>query len=346
MARKIRLHDSSARQQREAEKQHRFSTVERGWGKGLVDHPILNRKMLSPYFWGTWIFLFFFKWLIILLPYPVLMFLGKTLGKLLGNIIPSRKYVLKRNLELAFPDLDEEARRKLRHEILTNSGMAAFETGIAWYWSDRRFLKHVRIDEDELKKAKELAATNCPVLVMTCHFVTLEIMARAYALLIKPGIGVYRPSDHPVWEYAQVKGRLRNNLALVDRRDPRSMIKALMRGYPIWYAPDQDYGRRVSVFAPFFAVKEAATVTGTHDLARVKGCKVQPSFTVREGSYYHLYVREPLKDFPTEDVMADTAYCNRIIEDMIKMAPGQYLWLHRRFKTAPEGQPGRYPKIK
>lgn len=95
-------------------------------------------------------------------------------------------------------------------------------------------------------------------------------MARIYATLITPGIGVYRPSDHPVWEWAQVRGRLRKNLALVDRNDPRSMLKALMKNMPIWYAPDQDYGRRVSTFAPFFAVKEAATVEGTHNLARVK----------------------------------------------------------------------------
>jgi len=170
-------------------------------------------------------------------------------------------------------------------------------------------------------------------------------MARIYANLITPGIGVYRPSDHPVWEWAQVRGRLRKNLALVDRNDPRSMIKALMKNMPIWYAPDQDYGRRVSTFAPFFAVKEAATVEGTHNLARVKNTQVQPAWTIREGSKYHLYVEEPLQNFPTDDALADTTRINHIIEKMILMAPGQYLWLHRRFKTAPNPEENRYPGL-
>ena len=50
---------------------------------------------------------------------------------------------------------------------------------------------------------------------------------------------MYTDLNHPVWEWAQVHGRLRDNIALVDRRDPRSMIKALMRNLPIWYAPDR-----------------------------------------------------------------------------------------------------------
>lgn len=92
---------------------------------------------------------------------------------------------------------------------------------------------HVKVDKKEIEKAKELFKQNSRVLVLTCHFVTLELMARIYAMYVTPGIGIYRSSDHPVIEYLQVKGRLRSNLGLVDRSDPRSMVRALMKGVPI-----------------------------------------------------------------------------------------------------------------
>ena len=119
-----------------------------------------------------------------------------------------------------------------------------------------------------------------------------------------------------------------------------------MKSLPIWYAPDQDYGRKVSIFVPFFAVEKAATVTGVHDLSKIKNTLVQPSWTIRVKDGYRLYVSAPLDNFPTDDEVADTARCNKVIENMIKIAPEQYLWLHRRFKTVPDGEPSRYPEIK
>lgn len=342
---KLKLHDSFHRQEKERLKQRRFSLLGKGWGKGFVSKALFSKKMLHPFFWGAWIVAFFYYLMVVLIPYPVQMFLGRQLGLLIGRIMPSRRYVLTTNLKLAFPDMDDEQRKIMERRILENSGVAIFETGIAWFWSDRRLLRHAHIDEKELQAARELAAQNRPTIVLTAHFVHLEIMARLYALLIKPGIGVYRPSEHPVWEYLQVKGRLRDNLALVSSKDPRSMLKAMMRRVPIWYAPDQDYGSKVSIFAPFFAVEKAATVTGTHDLARFKDTVVQPSWTVRDHGKYILHVLPPLQNYPTEDVYADTVRVNKMLEDMIMTRPDQYLWLHRRFKTRPEGEPERYPEL-
>lgn len=341
MAKKIQLHTSFAKRK----EQHRDIVKERGWGKGLTTGIKFSWRLCYPNFWGSWLAIALLYLIVTLLPYPLILALGRKIGLLMGKFIKGRGYIVERNLKLAFPEMSDAERDKLKIKIFENSGMGVLETGMAWFWSDRRLLKHAFIDEDELKKAKELAESNTRTLVLTCHFVTLELMARIYALMIKPGVGVYRSSDHPVWEFMQVNGRLRCNLALVDRTDPRSMIKALLKGYPIWYAPDQDYGRKVSIFVPFFGVEHAATVTGTRDLAKVKGTVVQPSWTIREKGGYRLYVRDPLTDFPTEDVEGDTRRCNQVIEEMIKLAPEQYLWMHRRFKTAPESEPPRYPDI-
>lgn len=341
MGKKIKLHTSFD----ERRKQHRNIIRERGWGKGVTTGVPFSRRMLYPNFWGTWLAIGLLWLLVTLLPYPVLMRTGRCIGSLMRRFFRSREYVVERNMELAFPEFDPQQRKELVSEVFANAGMGVMETGMAWFWSDNRILKHTSCDEAELEAAKKLAEANTRTLVLTCHFVSLELMARMYALKVKPGIGVYRASDHPVWEYMQVKGRLRSNVALVDRTDPRSIIKALMQGYPIWYAPDQDYGRKASVFVPFFGVDKAASVTGTHDLAKVRGCVVQPSWTIREQGGYRLHIAAPLQDFPTEDAVADTARCNKIIENMIREAPAQYLWMHRRFKTAPEGEPPRYPDI-
>ena len=338
---KIELHTSFEKRA----KAHRKVISTKGWGKGATTGAKFEKYMLLPTFWGSWSAIILLYILVKVLPYKCLLRLGKTIGHFMQKYMRSRRYVLERNIELAFPDMPLNKKQDFIKQVFENSGMALFETGIAWFWSDKKLLKYAHIDPNELKKAQDLASKNTRTLVFTCHFVTLEIMARLYALLIKPGVGVYRASDHPVWEYMQVKGRLRANKALVDRSDPRSMIKALMQGYPIWYAPDQDYGIKASVFVPFFGVKETATVTGTHDLAKVKGCVVQPSWTVRKDDGYHLFVKDPLDNFPTEDEVFDTKRCNEILQTMINTAPEQYLWMHRRFKTAPEGAPSRYPDI-
>ena len=83
-----------------------------------------------------------------------------------------------------------------------------------------------------------------------------------------PGVGVYRPNDNPVLDWLQIKGRLRSNKDMLNRKDLRGMLKALRKGETIWYAPDHDYGRKNAVFVPFFAVKEAATTTGSYYLLK------------------------------------------------------------------------------
>ncbi len=347
MPKKIKLHGTYDQKIADEKKKRRINTVKQGWGKGLVEKPTLTLPMLHPYFWKDWIAVMLYWLLTVCLPYGVQMKLGSGLGYLIKKLLKSRTYVLKRNLQLAFPQQTDKQREELTSKVLCNAGKAVFETGIAWFWSERRLLKHACIAPEDLEIARQAAATGYPIIVMTCHMFTLEIMARLFALLIKPGVGVYRPSDHPVWEYTQVKGRLRTNLALVNHKDPKSIIRTLMQGHTIWYAPDQDYGERAAVFVPFFGVNKAATVTGTHDLARIKNAIVLPSFTYRRGDQYVLRVLRPLDNFPTQDALADTLRCNQILEQMIGEAPDQYLWLHRRFKTTPpeEDPQERYPEI-
>ncbi len=301
--------------------------------------PHVTAEMLKPRYWPLWLLSFVMR-LFVLLPYPVFMILGRMLGRLAMYIQPRRKRITEQNFRLAFPDMGDDEIRRLTNEHFANCGMGIFETAMAWYWPEWRMKKLVHIDETELKKARELAESGKGIVVLTCHFVTLELMARIYGTNIKRGVGVYRPNDNPVMEYMQVKGRIRSNLYLVDRKEVRPVVKALLKGLPIWYAPDQDYGKKLPhVFAPFFAVKDAGTVTGTAGFAKVRNTVVQPSYTIRLPKFkgYRLAVKDPLENFPTGDDVADATACNKVIEAMISEALPQYMWLHRRFKTTPDG---------
>ena len=305
----------------------------------LVLSPRLTPSLLHPRYWLTWLGLGLL-WLVVQLPYPWLMALGRTLGHLAQRLLKRRVAIARRNLQLAFPHLSAEEQAVLLRRNFESVGCAIFETGMAWFWPDRRIRALMQVEGEEHVRAAVAAGEG--MLLLSCHLLTLELNARMFGLL-RPGIGVYRPNTQPVLEYAQVRGRTRSNKALVDRKDIKGMIKALRQGEALWYAPDHDYGRHASVFVPFFAVEQTATVTGTATLARVKNARVLPCYTLRlpKGGY-QLVIGAPLENYPCGDELQDARRSNEVVEEAVRRAPEQYMWLHRRFKTRPEGQPSLY----
>ena len=299
----------------------------------------ITPAMWHPRYWANWLGVALL-WLVVQLPYGWQMALGRRLGRLAMLLLKRRVQIARRNLELAFPDLSAQAREQLVVRNFESVGCAVLETGIAWFWPDSRVRTIMAVEGEEHVRAA--VANGQGMLLLSCHFLTLELNARMFGLL-RPGIGVYRPNTNPVLEYAQVRGRTRSNKALVDRKDIKGMIKALRQGEALWYAPDHDYGRHASVFAPFFAVEQTATITGTATLARVKNCVVLPCYNLRlpQGGY-RLVIGAPLENYPTGDERQDASRCNQVIEAAVRQAPEQYMWLHRRFKTRPEGQASLY----
>lgn len=292
----------------------------------------LSLAMYHPRYWPLWAGLGLL-WLLVQLPYRWQIALGRKLGRLSMLLLKRRVQIARRNLQLAMPELDDAAREQLLVANFESVGCAVFETGIAWYWPDQRLRRIMHIQGDE--HVREAVAGGEGMLLLSCHFMTLELNARMFGIL-HPGVGVYRPNDNPVMEYAQVRGRTRSNKCLLDRGDIKGMIKALRKGEALWYAPDHDYGRHASVFVPFFAVEQSATITGTATLARVKNAVVLPCYTLRlpQGGY-KLVIGAPLQNFPSGDDIADATRSNQVIEAAVRQAPEQYMWLHRRFKTRP-----------
>ena len=96
---KLSLHVSEKERQKESKENKRFSTSQKGWGKGFAEKPVFVKRMMLPHFWSAWFALFMLFVIVNVLPYRVQMFLGSKIGRLMGTILPARKYVLKRNLE-------------------------------------------------------------------------------------------------------------------------------------------------------------------------------------------------------------------------------------------------------
>ncbi len=180
------------------------------------------------------------------------------------------------------------------------------------------------------------------VLLVTAHITCLEIGARLLAMHL-PLAAIYRPLRNPVLEWYQNRSRLGYGKAVISKREMRGSIRFLRQGGLIWYAPDQDFGRDQSVFAPFFGI-QTATLLATYRLAQLTGCAVVPMFPVYDEPKRHYVVRiQPaLTSFPGADARLDLARLNAIMEAQIRSAPEQYWWIHRRFKTRPEGEAAFY----
>jgi len=141
-----------------------------------------------------------------------------------------------------------------------------------------------------------------------------------------------------------LRGRTRfGDQRLVSRQEGiRATLAAMREGRPFYYLPDQDYGPRDAIFVPFFGVP-AATVPGLSRIARVAGAKVLPCVTrMLPGGGYLLRIEPPWENFPTQDPAADTRRMNEYIERRVLEMPEQYLWMHKRFKTRPQGEAGFY----
>jgi KDO2-lipid IV(A) lauroyltransferase len=309
-----------------------------------MDRPRFRASFLHPRFWLLWLGLGLL-WLVVQLPYRFLLLLGRGLGALMYRLARSRRQIARRNLQLCFPELNEKAREHLLRENFASSGIALFEMAMSWWWPKVRLQRLAHIEG--LEHLQQAQAEGQGVILMALHFTTLEIGA---ALLGQRHTidGMYREHKNPVFDFVQRRGRERHNLdaSAIEREDVRAMLKVLRAGRAIWYAPDQDYGRKQSLFVPWFGIN-AATVTATSKFARLGRARVVPYTQERlpRGAGYRLMIHPPLTDFPGESEEADCRRINEWVEEAVRQRPEQYLWAHRRFKTRPAGEPSLYRKL-
>lgn len=290
------------------------------------------RALLAPRHWPTWLGI----GLLVLaarLPWALQRLLGAALGALLYRLARSRRRTAARNLQRCLPELSAVQRQALLRANFRDVGIGLFEFARAWWGSLGPLRDSVRIEGIEHIQA--VMAEGRGVLLVSGHFTTLELCGRLLCDHV-PVAGMYRRHDAPALEWAVKRGRLRYACAMFAKEEVRAAVRHLKQGGILWYAPDQDMLGKDTVFAPFFGLP-AATITATHQFARMSGCAVIPFAHRREGDRYVLQIQPPLANFPSSDVTVDCARVNTAVEVMVRAAPSQYLWLHKRFKRQPPG---------
>lgn len=309
-------------------------------GNDVKKNQQFSKVLFHPKYWFFWVGLAVL-WTLVQLPYPLLVRLGGSVGRCARPFLKRRECIARRNIALCFPELHQD---EIDHLIVNNFnslGMALMETGMAWFWPDKRVRNW--FDVEGFQNLLSAQHDQRGVIVVGVHFMSLELGGRAMGLC-QPMMAVYRPHNNSLLEWVQTRGRMRSNKAMIDRRNLREMVGALKKGEAVWFAPDQDYGSKGSTFAPFFAVKNVATTNGTFVLSRLSQAAMLTVTMIRKADKtgYKLIIEPEMADYPCDDEFAAAAYMNRIIEREILRAPEQYLWIHRRFKTRPEGESSLY----
>ncbi len=306
-------------------------------------------RLLRPRYWPTWLGIGCW-WLLVQLPYAGQMGLAKFLGELVYRSNIRRVKIARRNLELCFPEMTEDERDSLLRANMHSTLMGIFETGISWWWSTERILR--RVDIEGLEHLEDRQGRG--LLLLGMHSTCLELAGAAVTSRF-PVDMVYRPHDNPVYDYIQRRGRISNGrnpryadgmgpTRVFSRSDVRSMVRALKAGRILWSAFDQDAGPDKSHFVPFFGIP-TATVPACSVLPRMAGVPAAPLAIFRRGGRYLVKILPPLENYPSGDEQADMTRYNAEVEKMIRQQPESYLWVHRRFKTRPEGEAGIYAGI-
>ena len=293
----------------------------------------LDRNLLHPRFWPAWLGMGFFR-LAGTVPQSWMKPLGRALGRLAYRFARQRVQIARRNIELCFPGLDEDAREQLVKEHLASVGMSIFEIPFAWWGRDERFAGLAEVSG--LENLHAAAGAGKGVLLLSAHFTSLEIGGRFLALRY-PFDAMHRPSGNPVVQHVMLGARKRHCKNIIPRDAVKRLIRSLRNGRAVWYAPDQNTQRKQAVFVKFFG-HLASTTPATARLASVTGARVVPFLSVRQadGRGYNVVFEPALEDFPTGDLEADTQRINDIIERWVREYPDQYLWIHRRFRTRPD----------
>ncbi len=305
----------------------------------------MNKRLFSPKYWPLWLGLVLLKGAV-LLPYRWQMKLGKYLGRVAMCVAVRRRAIAQINIELCYPSLSVAERQRLVEEHFASLGKALFETGLSWWGDPVRLRNLVKIEG--LENLREAVEQGRGVILLGAHYTTLDISGAFMGVACDiPITSIYRPHENHLLNATILSGRERLSGTSIPRHEIKIMVRLLRQGKVVWFASDQNFGHKSSVFAPFFDVP-AATNTSPARLAKLSGAVVMPfaSRRLADGSGYLVTISPPLVDFPSDDLVADMTRVNAAIEMGLKWCPEQYLWVHRRFKDRPPNSPNVYHKGK
>lgn len=301
--------------------------------------PVFRWSYFGPRYWPTWLMLGVLH-ITARLSIRTNIVLGRGLGWLLYYAAASRKHITETNIRLCFPELNYAERETMVRGVIQSCAIGFLESAIA-LWGP---VRHIRHSINGLEHLQAAQAQGQGVLLVACHMTTLDIGGRLLAQYKKFN-SLYRQDPNPLLAYMIVKGRERSIDESIISVETRKLVRKLRAGNIVWYAPDQDHGIKHSIFAPFFGIS-AATVPGPARFAKLGNAQIIffAQYRNEDGSYT-LELSPPMENISDDDFVNCTRV-NQMLEQIIRKQPDQYMWVHRRFKTRPEGEPNVYTKKK
>lgn len=272
------------------------------------------------------------------LPLAVLAPMGRGLGRILFLLSRERRHVVRTNLALCFPQWTDAERESVARRHFQCFGRALLESSIAWFGSEARLRSVVRLED------WHHVPPDGRFILLVPHFAALDLEGIRLTLEYR-GIAVYAHQKNRFFDEFLLRVRSRfNGAKLIARNEGvKSILRGYRDGYSLQLSPDMDLGARDSIFVPFFGV-ETATVTALSRIARLTRAPIVP-VVIRQlpgGEGYVIRAYPAWDNYPGDSVEDDTRRMNAFIEARILEMPEQYLWLHKRFKTRPEGAPRVY----
>ncbi len=278
-----------------------------------------------------------------LLPARVLGSLGAALGALLYYLAGDRRRIAATNLRLCFPEMDAPARDLVLRRHFRALGRASLQETVSW-WGSRDEVESLTRFEGSEHIAPHLGK---PLILFAPHFVGVTIGGVRVTTEFAPVVTLNAQIKNPYIHRLAFQSRSRfardgKHSEIYQRQDGiKPVLRAIKRGLPFYYPPDLDFGRKDTVFVPFFGTP-AATITGLSRVSKATGALVVPCITRQEKGGYVAQFYPAWENFPSNDALADTRRMNAFLEDRIREMPEQYFWVHKRFKTRPEGEASLY----
>lgn len=288
-------------------------------------HPLWH-----PAYWPAWLVIGVMR-LLSFLPHRVLMHLGTALGWVLYKGFRSRRKIASMNLKICFPELTVAERRQLLKASFKSLGQGMLEMSMAWWWPDKKLAPIVKfVGEEHLEAAR---AFNKPILALSAHFSSMELAGRLVALKYNFGV-TYRKISHPVFNRFVIEKRNKIYQYAVWRKNVREMMRVIKSNVPMWLAVDHDFGRKHSVFVPFFGKMAAFIATPTR-FAQAVDAVALPVYYYRtaDAKGYEVHFKPVIENFAAHTPEDNARLTSESIEAAIRHAPEQYLWIHRRYKT-------------
>jgi len=282
----------------------------------------------------------FILWLLHFLPLPILACVGEGLGTVGYVLVKSRRHIARVNLKLCFPELSDIERERLLRRHFRCFARGILEAGIAWWGSERRLRRVVRVEGEEHVQALRGAR----FIGLVPHFVGIELEGMRMTLDYR-GAAVYvHQKDRYIDAFLKRKRERFPGTRMIARQEGvKAILRAFREGQALQLSPDMDLGARDAVFVPFFGV-ETATVTALSRIAGLTRSRILP-LVIKQlpgGQGYVARFYPAWDDYPGESAERDARRLNAFLEERIREMPEQYLWTHRRFKTRPDGEPGYY----